>query len=246
MVAARRYSKPLGNGAVAIHDFEFALAGATTESVARYIREGQFGLWEETGWINEAAVAARDQGIGWGEAIGRMVRDGRLAPDGTHTRFLHADVSLLAACADLEVPFTIHPGIGYDIIHEHPNFDGAVVGEASYTDFLIFARSIERLEVGVVLNVGSAVIGPEVYLKALAMARNVAHQEEREIRRLTTAVFLTSCPSRVTTTRRHRRRIRGTSATPGRLCSCAPLWTAGRASTSAAITVPLFRRSGSS
>jgi hypothetical protein len=83
----------------------------------------------------------------------------------------------------------VHAGIGYDIIHEHPNCDGAAIGAASYRDFLIFARTVERLEGGVLLNFGSAIMGPEVYLKALAMARNVAHQEGRQIRRFTTAVF---------------------------------------------------------
>ena len=178
-----------GNGAVAIHDFEFALIGATTESVARYIREGQFGLWEETGWINEAALSAAQQGAGWGEMIGRMVLDDRCGPDGRRTAFPHRDVSLLAACAALGVPCTAHPGIGYDIIHEHPNCDGAALGAAAYADFLVFARTIEGLEDGVVLCFGSAVMGPEVYLKALAMARNVAHQQHRQIRRFTTAVF---------------------------------------------------------
>jgi hypothetical protein len=186
-----------GNGAVAIHDFEFALVGATTESVARYIRDGQFGLWEETGWLNEAAVAAaRAAGppdgarvMGWGEAIGRMILEGHVGPEGRRTTFPHCDLSLAAACAELGVPFTIHPGIGYDIIHEHPSCDGAAMGAAAYADFLIFARTIEQLEGGVLLNFGSAVMGPEVYLKALAMARNVAHQEGRAIRHFTTAVF---------------------------------------------------------
>jgi hypothetical protein len=83
----------------------------------------------------------------------------------------------------------VHAGIGYDIIHEHPNCDGAAVGAASYTDFLIFTRTMERLEGGVLLSFGSAIMGPEVYLKALAMVRNVAAQEGRNIRRFTTAVF---------------------------------------------------------
>ncbi|MCP5120027.1 MAG: hypothetical protein GY953_55230, partial [bacterium] len=87
------------------------------------------------------------------------------------------------------VPVTVHVGIGYDILHEHPNSDGAALGEASYRDFLIFARTVERLEKGVLLSFGSATMAPEVYLKALAMARNVARQEGREIRRFTTAVF---------------------------------------------------------
>jgi len=97
--------------------------------------------------------------------------------------------SILAQAFQHNVPFTVHPGIGYDIIHEHPNCDGAAVGAASYRDFLIFANTVERLEGGVLLNFGSAIMGPEVYLKALAMARNVAGQQGRSIRKFTTAVF---------------------------------------------------------
>jgi hypothetical protein len=89
----------------------------------------------------------------------------------------------------LGVPVTVHVGIGYDILHEHPNCDGAALGQTSYQDFLVFAETVTRLEGGVMLNFGSAVMGPEVYLKALAMARNVAHQEGRAIRQFTTAVF---------------------------------------------------------
>jgi len=89
----------------------------------------------------------------------------------------------------LGIPVTVHIGIGYDIIHEHPNADGAALGQASYTDFLIFAEHVRNLESGVLLNFGTAVMGPEVYLKALAMARNVAHQEGKQIAHFTTAVF---------------------------------------------------------
>lgn len=181
-----------GNGAVAIHDFEFALIGATTESVARYIRSGQFGLWRETGWLNDAAVEARRAGIGWGEAIGRMINAQVRLDTGSafaERNFPHRDISLAAACDSLGVPFTVHAGIGYDIVHEHPNCDGEAMGWATYADFLVFARTIESLEEGVLINAGSAVMGPEVYLKALAMARNVAHQEGRTISRFTTAVF---------------------------------------------------------
>lgn len=89
----------------------------------------------------------------------------------------------------LGVPLTVHVGIGHDIIHEHPNCDGAALGQTSYRDFLIFAESVTRLDGGVLLNFGTAVMGPEVYLKALAMARNVAHQEGRTICHFTTAVF---------------------------------------------------------
>jgi hypothetical protein len=99
------------------------------------------------------------------------------------------DASVLAAAYRLRVPITVHIGIGYDIIHEHPNCIGAALGQASYTDFLIFAETCRRLEGGIMLNFGSAVMGPEVYLKALTMARNVAHQEGKQIARFTTAVF---------------------------------------------------------
>jgi len=168
------------NGAGAIHDFELALIGQTSESVARYIAEGQFGLWQETGRINEAAKRAYEEGLGLGEAVGRMIEE---------QRFPYRQTSVLAAGYRLGVPVTVHVAIGQDIIHEHPNFDPAATGAATYSDFLIFTESVTRLEGGVYLNIGSAVAGPEVYLKALAMARNVAHQQGRQIRRLTTAVF---------------------------------------------------------
>jgi hypothetical protein len=103
--------------------------------------------------------------------------------------FPHRDLSLAAACWRAGIPYTCHVTIGADIIHAHPNCDGAALGQTSYTDFLIFARSIQNLEDGVFLNVGSAVTGPEVYLKALSMARNVAHQHGQAIRHFTTAVF---------------------------------------------------------
>jgi hypothetical protein len=168
------------NGAGPIHDFELALIGASTESVARYIQEGQFGLWEETGRINDAIREAANEGIGLGEAVGRMI---------DREAFAHREASIFAAGYRLGVPVTVHIGVGYDIIHEHPNCDGAALGAASYHDFLVFAQTISNLEGGVLLNFGTAVMGPEVYLKALAMARNVAHQERKEIRRFTTAVF---------------------------------------------------------
>jgi len=168
------------NGAGPIHDWEFALIGATTESVARYIRTGEFGLWHETGYINEVVRSGAKEGLGLGEALGRAILEGP---------FPHKDLSVLAAGVRLGVPVTVHVGIGYDILHEHPNCDGAAFGQTSYQDFLIFTETVTRLEGGVVLNFGSAVMGPEVYLKALAMARNVAHQEGRVICHLTTAVF---------------------------------------------------------
>jgi hypothetical protein len=127
-------------------------------------------------WIREAAELS----LGLGENLGRRIA----ASD-----FPHRDLSIFAAAYRLSVPVTVHVGVGYDIIHEHPNCDGAALGAASYRDFLIFARSVENLEGGVLLSFGSAIMGPEVYLKALAMARNVAHQQGRSIRDFTTAVF---------------------------------------------------------
>jgi len=171
------------NGAGPIHDWEFAQIGATTESVARYIQTGEFGLWRETGRMNDAIATGARDGLGMGEALGREIVEVR-----PHD-FPHADVSILAAGYRLRVPVTVHVGIGYDIIHEHPNADGAVLGATSYQDFLIFTESVSRLEGGVMLSFGSAVMSPEVYLKALAMARNVAHQEGRRIANFTTAVF---------------------------------------------------------
>ena len=168
------------NGAGAIHDFEFSLIGATTESVARYIREGLFGLWKETGQINEAAKMAVREKIGLGEAIGKMIEIGN---------FPYKDISLMAAGYRMQVPVTVHVGIGLDIIHEHPNCAAAALGEAYYRDILIFAQSITNLDGGVFINFGSAVTGPEVYLKAWTMARNVALQEGRMIVHFTTAVF---------------------------------------------------------
>lgn len=168
------------NGAGPIHDFELALIGATAESVARYIQEGQFGLWQETGRINDAIAAGARDGLGMGEAIGRVIEE---------EAFPYRDVSILAAGCRLQVPVTVHVGIGYDIIHEHPNCDGAALGATSYRDFLILADSVSRLQGGVLLNFGTAVMGPEVYLKVLAMARNVANQEGRRINEFTTAVF---------------------------------------------------------
>lgn len=168
------------NGACTIHDYELARVGATTESVARYIREGQFGLWQETGVLNDWIHEAAELGLGLGENIGRRILE---------SGYTHTDASILAAAYRLNIPATVHVGIGYDIIHEHPNCDGAALGAASYRDFLIFARTVEKLEGGVMLAFGSAIMAPEVYLKALSMARNVAHREGREIRHFTTAVF---------------------------------------------------------
>jgi hypothetical protein len=168
------------NGAGAIHDYELARIGATTESVARYIRSGEFGLWQETGELNDWIGEAARLGLGLGENVGRRILE---------SGYPHKELSVFAAAYRLGIPVTVHVGIGYDILHEHPNCDGAATGEASYRDFLIFARSVQSLEGGVMLSFGSAIMAPEVYLKALAMARNVACQSGRQIRDFSTGVF---------------------------------------------------------
>jgi hypothetical protein len=168
------------NGAGVIHDYELARIGATTESVARYIRTGEFGLWQETGELNAWIAEAARLGLGLGENAGRRLEE---------SDFPHRELSVLAAAYRHSVPVTVHVGIGYDILHEHPSCDGAAAGEASYRDFLILAKTLERLEGGLLLSFGSAIMAPEVYLKALAMVRNVARQQGREIRRFATAVF---------------------------------------------------------
>lgn len=168
------------NGACAIHDYELARIGASSESVARYIRSGEFGLWCETGDLNDIIREAAELQLGLGENVGRRIEE---------SEFPHKDISIFAAAYRHSVPATVHVGVGYDIIHEHPSCDGQALGAASYHDFLIFAKTMENLEGGVMLNFGSAIMGPEVYLKALSMVRNVAQQQGRVIQKFTTAVF---------------------------------------------------------
>src|SRR5258706_2745875 len=140
------------NGAGAIHDYELARIGATTESVARYVKSGEFGLWQETGDLNDWIAEAAREGLGLGENVGRRIQQ---------SDYPHRDLSVFAAAWRFHIPVTVHAGIGYDILHEHPNCDGAALGAASYRDFLIFTRAVENLEGGVLLNFGSAIMGPE-------------------------------------------------------------------------------------
>lgn len=167
------------NGACAIHDFELALIGRTTESVAAYISTGQFGLWDELGMLNDIVTAAACSDSGIGSALGKAIAEGD---------FPHKDISIFAAAWEAGVPVTVHAGIGYDIVCEHPNYDGAAWGHGSYIDFLKFANQLNGLDGGIVMNFGSAVMAPEIFLKALAMARNVAHGESRSLKAFTTLV----------------------------------------------------------
>ena len=173
------------NGACAIHDFEIALIGATLEDVERYIRDGQFGNWEETGrYLNEAIIRGYRDKVGFGEAVGRLIQDNEGG-----LQFPHRGISMFATAYRLGTPITVHKGIGYDIIDQHPSADYAAMGYTTGEDFLRFAHAVSKLEEGVFLNLGSAVMGPEVYLKSLSMARNIAAQRGDEIRHFTTANF---------------------------------------------------------
>ena len=154
------------NGASSIHDFEIALIGETSEDVSAYLQTGQFGMWEETGGLMNAAIQhAADAGIGMGEALGNQL----VEMDAPYKAY-----SLLASGIQHDVPITVHVAIGTDIIHQHPAADGAAIGAASFTDFRLLTALVKELEGGgVVLNLGSAVILPEVFLKALTIARNL-------------------------------------------------------------------------
>jgi hypothetical protein len=152
------------NGAGAIHDFELAYAGSTSEDVGPALEDGSFGMARETAdFVNGAAAEAARDGLGFGESLGRRILRERLP---------NAGLSITAAGARLGIPVTVHVAIGTDIVHMHPSASGAAIGEATYRDFLRFAARVERLEGGVYLNAGSAVILPEIFLKVLAMARN--------------------------------------------------------------------------
>jgi hypothetical protein len=152
------------NGAAVIHDFEVALVGATSEDVDEALGPGRFGMADETGrLLNGAIVEGVAAGLGFGQSVGRFL---------TAKQPEHARASVLAAAARLEVPVTVHVAVGTDIIHMHPAASGAAIGEGSLRDFRYFVSNVARLERGVFLNCGSAVVLPEVFLKAVALARN--------------------------------------------------------------------------
>jgi hypothetical protein len=159
------------NGAVIIHDFELALMGRTSEEVDTEIDTGRFGMAEETGrLINQAISRGVQKGLGVGEAVGTWIEEQRLP---------NRKTSLLATGARLGIPVTVHVAVGTDIIHMHPAVDGAALGEGSLRDFRTFASVVAGLDGGVYLNLGSAVIMPEVFLKVLTLARNLGHTVNR-------------------------------------------------------------------
>lgn len=156
------------NGAGIIHDFEVAYAGQTSEDVAAQIGKGTFGMAEETGTLlNQAITEGAGKGWGIGRSVGEMILKKKLP---------HRNLSITAAGVRLGIPVTVHVAIGTDIIHMHPKADGEAIGKGSLLDFRLFASAISGLEGGVYINLGSAVILPEVFLKALTLVRNLGHR----------------------------------------------------------------------
>jgi hypothetical protein len=156
------------NGAGIIHDTELAMVGHTSEDVPARLSDGSFGMADEPGrFLNEAIIEGAEKGLGLGESVGAMlVRKG----------FPYNSISLLARAFERDIPLTVHVAIGTDIIHFHPSVDGSAIGKTSHRDFRIFARLVSELNKGVFINLGSAVIIPEVFLKALTLVRNLGHK----------------------------------------------------------------------
>jgi hypothetical protein len=174
LIERGRLSAVAMNGACLVHDFEMAWGGKTSEDVGPGLDRGVFGMAKETGeFINHATRDGVARGLGLGRSVGEAIVRARL-------RFRRT--SILAACVRADVPATIHVAVGTDIIHMHPSADGAAIGEGSLRDFRLLAGVVGGLDGGVYLNLGSAVVMPEVFVKALNLARNVG----RPVRRLTT------------------------------------------------------------
>lgn len=171
-----------GNMATSIHDFELAMIGQTSEYVPQALEKGQFGMAYEFAYINTAMNLGNKYQLGLGESLGRMIMDETFRKEvlslvwkeGSPEKFLHPDKSVLATCYRKNIPFTIHAGIGTDVTDQHASFNGSAKGGCSGRDFLIYTHEIEKLsEGGMVFNIGSAVTGPEVFLKAASMTGNV-------------------------------------------------------------------------
>ena len=159
-----------GNGACSIHDFELAYLGGTSEDVPRALEDGSFGMWEETGrWMNEALQYGAAHDMGYGESLAYYI-------DQHQERFPYRDDCVLYQAYKNNVPATYHISLGTDIIHQHPIVDFAAIGKTSGIDFHRYCYSVSQLEGGVFLNFGSAVIGPEVFLKAISISRNLGYQ----------------------------------------------------------------------
>ena len=171
-----------GNAATSIHDFELGLIGETSEYVPQALEKGQFGMAFEFNYINAALILGNRYELGYGESIGRMICDSIfrrevemiLGMENSSIEFEYPEISMQALCYEMNIPLTIHAGIGTDVIDQHVFFDGQAKGGCSGRDFLIYTNEISKLtDGGVILNIGSAVSGPEVFLKAASMTGNV-------------------------------------------------------------------------
>ena len=155
------------NGACIVHDFEIAYAGKTSEDVDAELSKGTFGMAEETGkYLNNTIKKGVKKGWGIGKSVGEMIEN---------SNYPYKKLSILAAGVRLGIPVTVHVGVGTDIIHLHTQMDGKATGEGSYRDFKLFAGVVSKLDEGVYLNIGSAVILPEVFLKAITLVRNLGY-----------------------------------------------------------------------
>ncbi len=158
------------NGACIIHDFEMSFMGRTSEDVGKELCGGTFGMARETGkYLNMAIRRGAEKGYGIGKAVGELI---------CGSKFRFKKESIFAAAYELNIPATVHVAIGTDIIHMHPDADGAAIGEGSFRDFKTFTSVVSDLEGGVYINLGSAVLMPEVFLKALTVARNLGNKVE--------------------------------------------------------------------
>ncbi|MGD8435448.1 MAG: hypothetical protein PVI73_15115 [Syntrophobacterales bacterium] len=156
------------NGAGIVHDAEMALVGGTSEDVATALADGSFGMSHETAdFLNRAIAQGREADMGLGAAVGEALLQADIP---------HVEHSILAAGVRLSIPVTVHVALGTDVIHIHPSFDPAATGSATHLDFRIFAGLVASLEGGVYLNLGSAVLLPEIFLKAVSLVRNLGHQ----------------------------------------------------------------------
>ena len=179
-----------GNAATSIHDFELGLIGETSEYVPLALEKGRFGMAFEFNFINTALILGNRYRLGYGESVGRMICDDAFRIEAAKIldlkdqiiHFRYPDLSVQGVCYENNIPFTVHAGMGMDVIDQHHYFDGEAKGGCSGRDFLIYTDEITRLtEGGVILNVGSAVTGPEVFLKAASMAANTGHVPDRII-----------------------------------------------------------------
>ena len=190
LIKKNMFSMISGNGSTSIHDFELALIGETSEYVPQALEKGEFGMAYEFNYINAALSVGDKYNLGYGEAIGKMVCDTTFRDEVASflglkkgaIAFAYPELCVQAICYERAVPFTVHAGIGTDVLDQHPYFDGRAKGGCSGRDFLIYANEIAQFEKGgVIMNVGSAVTGPEVFLKAASMAGNIGRTPDKII-----------------------------------------------------------------